>query len=153
MTRTMVIVVRRAALVGLFAVCVACGDQARPTAPSPSPAAPPPPVNVTPFPPQSGATTTYSFSDVLENDRVSGFTTASSFVLYETGAFYLQYEAFAYRYRGRYEREDRQITFYFSERSHTADATGTLKGNLLEVRYSEIMQQSDFENAVYQRVD
>jgi len=146
------IVVRRAALVGFFAVCVACGDQARPTAPSPSPAAPPP-VNVTPFPPLSGATTTYNFSDVLGNYRVSGFTAGSSFVLYETGGFYLQYEAFAHRYRGRYEQDDGQITFYFSERSNTADAIGTLKGNLLEVRYSEIMQHSDFENAVYHRVE
>jgi hypothetical protein len=86
----MVTVVRRVALVGLFAVCVACGDQARPTAPSPSPA--PPPVTVTPFSPLSGATTTYSFSGALENFgsyRVSGFTEDSSFVLYETGGFYL----------------------------------------------------------------
>ena len=28
---------------------------------------------------------------------------------------------------------------------------GTLKGDLLEVRYSEMMQHSDFENAVYRR--
>lgn len=152
----MVTVVRRVALVGFFAVCVACGDQARPTAPSPSPAAPPPPVTVTPLPPLSGATTTYSFSAALENFgsyRVSGFTEGSSFVLYETGGFYLQYEAFAHRYRGRYEQDDGHINFYFSERSNTADAIGTLKGHLLEIRYSETMQHSDFENAVYQRIE
>jgi hypothetical protein len=28
-------------------------------------------------------------------------------------------------------------------------ATGTLKGDLLEVRYGDSMQHSDFENAVY----
>ena len=30
-------------------------------------------------------------------------------------------------------------------------ATGTLKGDLLEVRYGDSMQHSDFENAVYRR--
>ena len=32
------------------------------------------------------------------------------------------------------------------------DATGILQGDLLEVRYSDIMQHSDFENAVYRRL-
>jgi len=108
---------------------------------------------VTPFPPLSGAATTYRFSEALENYRVSGFTEGSSFVLYETGGFYLQYEAFAHGYRGRYEQDDGQISFYFSERSNTADAIGTLKGNRLEIRYSEMMQHSDFENAAYKRVE
>ena len=74
-------------------------------------------------------------------------------MLYETGDFYLQYEAFAHQYRGRYERDADGITFYFSQRGTTADAIGTVKANLLEVRYSNIMQQSDFENAVYKRVE
>ena len=85
--------------------------------------------------------------------RVSVLTEGSSFVLSETGAFYLQYEAFPQRAWGRYEREDGRIAFYFSERSKAADAIGTIKANLLEVRYSEIMQHSDFENAVYERVE
>lgn len=127
-----------------------------PTAPSPTSVAPPPPVSVTPFPPLTGAATTYSFSEALENwgsSRVSGFTERSAFVLYETGGFYLQYEAFAHQYRGRYDQDGGQISFYFSERSNTPGAVGTLKGNLLEIRYSEIMQHSDFENAVYRRVE
>lgn len=127
-----------------------------PTAPSASPA-PPPPVTVTPFPPLSGAATTYRFSEPLENFgryRVSGVTEGSSFVLFESGGCYLQYEAFADRpYRGRYEQDGGRITFYFSERSNAGDAIGTLKSNLLEIRYSEIMQHSDFENAVYKRVE
>jgi len=153
----MVTVVRRGALVAFIAVCVACHDQARPTAPSPSSAAaPPPPVTVTPLPPLSGATITYSFSEPLDNfgyHRVREFTEGSSFVLHETGGFYLQFKAFAHRYRGRYEQDNRRIAFYFSEQSDRPDAIGSLRGHLLEVRYSEIMQHSDFENAVYQRVE
>ena len=123
-----------------------------PTAPSPSPAAPLPPVTVTPLPPLIGAATTYSFKEALEY-RVSGFTERSSFVLYETGGFYLQYEAFANQLRGRYEQDDGRITFYFGEQSNPAGAIGILRGNLLEIRYSERLQHSDFENAVYQRVE
>jgi hypothetical protein len=154
----MITVVRRGALVGFFVVCVACGDQARPTGPSPNPAppAPPPPVTVTPFPPLSGAATTYRFAEALENfgaPRVREFTTGSSFVLYDTGGFYLQYEALAHRYRGRYQQDAGQLSLYFSEQSTSADAIGILKGSRLEVRYSEMMQHSDFENAVYQRVE
>jgi hypothetical protein len=152
----MISVVRRVALVGFFAACVACGDQTGLTVASPTTAPSPPPVTVTPLPPLSGATTTYSFSEPLENFgsyRAHGFTEGSSFVLYETGGFYLQYEAFAHRYRGRYEQEDGRINFYFSERSSTADAIGTLKGQLLAIRFSEIMQHSDFENALYKHAE
>jgi len=128
-----------------------------PTAPTaPSPIAPPPPVTVTPFPPLSGAATTYRFSEPLENwgsSRVSGFTERSSFVLYETGGCYLLYEDFPNRLRGRYGQDAGRIAFYFSEQSNTPDAIGTLKGDLLEIRYSEIMLHSDYENAVYKRVE
>jgi hypothetical protein len=147
----------RVTLLALFAVCVACGDQVRPTAPSPMPEPPPPPpVSETPLPPLTGATTTYTFSEPLDNFgsyRVSPATTRSSFVLFETGSFYLQYEAFPQLAVGRYEQADGRISFYFSARSQTAGAIGTLKGNLLEIRYSEMMQHSDFENAVYRRVE
>ena len=146
----MVILLRRPLLVGFIAVCLACNDQ--PIAPS-RPVAPPP---APPLPPLSGASTTYSFSEPLDNFgsyRVSGFTQRSSFVLYESGGFYLQYEAFDHQYRGRYERDAERITFSFSARGATADAIGTVKANLLEVRYRDIMQQSDFENALYKRVE
>jgi hypothetical protein len=124
-----------------------------PTAPSAAPAAPPP---VMPFPPLSGPAITYRFSQALENwgsYRVSGFTERSSFVLYENGAFYLHYDDFPDRLAGRYEQDGGQISFYFTGRSNTPGAAGTLKGNLLEIRFSEIMQHSDFESAVYERVE
>jgi hypothetical protein len=45
-------------------------------------------------------------------------------------------------------------TFRFHPPStvYRVDAAGILKRDLMEVRYSEIMQYSDFENAAYRRV-
>jgi hypothetical protein len=96
---------------------------------------------------------TYVFSGALENfgvPRVSGATAGSSFVLYESGGFVLRFETLDGQARGSYERDDGQIRFYFAERGSNPDATGTLRDDLMEVRYSEQMQHSDFENAVYQ---
>jgi hypothetical protein len=144
-----------AALAGVLATGSGCDDRPRVTAPSPRPA-PQPPVVERPLPPLTGAAITYAFSSALEDfgvSRVSRFTEGSSFVLYESGGFVLQFEAFSHQARGRYERDDGQIRFYFSEHATAADAIGTLRGNLMEVRYSEIMQHSDFENAIYQMVE
>jgi hypothetical protein len=147
----------RAALALLFVVSVACDDAVRLTGPSPlSPSAPPPPVTTTPLPLPNGASTTYIFREPLENFgayRVRHYTERSSFVLYDTGDFYLQVEDIPGRAGGRYVQENGQIRFYFSERSQTADAIGTLREDLLEVRYTDLMLHSDYENAVYQRVE
>lgn len=99
--------------------------------------------------PVGEAVATYVFSGPLDYP-VSGFTSESRYLLYENGTFGLRYDAFAYVYTGTYRREDVTITFDFGG-TGMADATGTLKGNRLEVRYSEMMQHSDFENAVYVR--
>ena len=48
---------------------------------------------------------------------------------------------------------DERVTFYFGPDDNSPDASGILKGNLLEVRFSDMMQHSDFENAVYRRVE
>jgi hypothetical protein len=68
--------------------------------------------------------------------------------------FGLRYDAFAHVYLGTYQQVNAAITFRFGPPStgDRVDATGTLKGDLMEVRYSEIMQHSDFENAVYRRL-
>jgi hypothetical protein len=73
-------------------------------------------------------------------------------VLYESGGFYLWYESSNNPFHGIYERNDGQISFYF-ERSTRPDAVGNLKDDLLEVRFSELAQHSDFENAVYKRAE
>jgi hypothetical protein len=83
------------------------------------------------------------FSGQLEY-RVSHFTEASSYVLYENGAFVLQYPTGVLA--GAYRRENSRISFRFAG---GGDAEGTLVGDVLEIRYSERMQHSDFENAAY----
>ena len=74
----------------------------------------------------------------------------SRYVLYENGAFALQYVSLAGQYTGSYRQEDGSIYFDFNA-DRLWDASGTLNDDLLEVRYSDQMQHSDFENAVYIR--
>jgi hypothetical protein len=58
-------------------------------------------------------------------------------------------------YRGAYKHEDGVIKFVFEYYANTAaqppwdDAPGTLEDDSLTVEYEVILQQSDFENAVY----
>ena len=148
-------VLRCASLIAIVMLGSACGTE-RPTAPSavpaPRTAAPARP----PQPPQSlpagEPVATYVFSGPLDYS-IRGFTTGSRYLLYGNGVFGLQYDAFAHVYRGTYQQESATITFRF-DGEWTWDrgsATGTVKGDLLEVRYSDIMQHSDFENAVYRR--
>ena len=96
-------------------------------------------------PPLIGPSTTYVFSGPLDY-RVSHFTETSKYVLYDNGAFQLQY--LIGTLTGAYERENDRISFRFAA---GGDAKGTLKSDVLEVRYSERMQHSDFENAAYKR--
>jgi len=142
-------------LIGVLMLGLACGTE-RPTAPSAVPA-PPTTAEPTPQPPQphpSGEpVATYSFSGPLDYPS-RGFTTGSQYLLYDNGVFGLRYDAFAHVYLGTYRQDNDTITFRFdgSWTWDRGDATGTLKGDLLEVRYSDIMQHSDFENAVYRRL-
>lgn len=74
--------------------------------------------------------------------------------MYDNGVFGLRYDAFSHVYLGTFRQDNDTIAFRFHPPSAVdhVDATGTLKGDLMEVRYSEIMQHSDFENAVYRRL-
>jgi len=81
-------------------------------------------------------------------------------VLYNNGAFSFRYEAFAgVAYTGSYRQEDGRILFDFGADGRGSvlggpDATGTLNGDLLEIRYSfESRVGADFEDAVYQRTE
>jgi hypothetical protein len=147
-------VLRCCSFIGLLMLGLACGTE-RPTAPSGVPAPPttaePTPQPPPPLPPGEPVAT-YAFYGPLDY-AVRGFTTGSQYVLYANGVFGLRYDAFAYIYLGTYRQDDATITFWFdgTRPSDPGDATGTLKGDLLEVRYSDIMQHSDFENAVYRR--
>jgi hypothetical protein len=134
-------------LVVFVAAAISCSDPPRLTTPTPPPS--PPPV-ANPFPPLTGAKTTYKYSKPLSY-AVRGFTEVSEFVLYESGTFCLDYKAFA-PYCGSYEQsDDRMILLHFGAGDRVADATGTLIDDFMEVRFTDTMQHSDFENAVYHR--
>jgi hypothetical protein len=121
-----------------------------PTTPALSAAPAPPAPPASPAPPLSGPSTTYRFSGPLDYP-VHHFTETSSYVLYDNGAFGLRYESpSGFTYTGSYRREDARIIFSFVSDGRQ-DAVGTLRGDLLELRYGELMQHSDFDNAVYRR--
>ena len=147
--------VRRGALLAVLVVAIACGDSgpASPTATMAPTAVPtptgPPPRN---FPPLSGPSRTFTFDHELEY-RVSDYTKNSRLVLYDNGAFVLQYPTLAGGggYRGGYTEANGAITFEWEGWSVAGPwgATGTLKDGSLTIRYNQIMQLTDFEDAVY----
>jgi hypothetical protein len=109
----------------------------------------------------SGPSTTYHFSAPLDRPLVvDSYTPTSKYVLYNNGAFSLRYDdALGVAYTGSYRQEDGHILFDFGADGRGSvlggpDATGTLNGDLLEVRYSfEMRVGADFEDAVYQRTE
>jgi hypothetical protein len=149
---------RRGAVIGLLALLAACGGS-DPAMPTEEPIPPPPPPSPAPqveFPPLEGPSRTFIFSRE-ESYPVHDFTKQSRFVLYDNGALALQYPHSQYGsglFRGayKYENSNVMILFEFQGRSvgeQWVDATGTLKGDSLTIQYSETMQHSSFENAVY----
>jgi hypothetical protein len=157
-------------LIAVLLLGLAC-DTGRPTAPSvvspplatassPRPAPTPPPL------PPGQPAATYIYGGPLDYP-VREFTNQSEYLLYASGAFALRYEE-SWVYLGTYRQEDGTILFRFADDwtwdqgwSCLSDsrptygqcpfASGTLEGDLLEVRYGDTMQHSDFENAVYRR--
>ena len=126
---------RCGSLIGGLMLGLACGTE-QPTAPRPVPA--PPTITQPPRPLPSGEPVATYVS----------LTTRSQYLLYDNGVFGLRYDAFPHVYLGTYRQDNATITFLFDGQGI---ATGTLRGDLLEVRYSEMMLHSDFENAVYRR--
>jgi hypothetical protein len=150
--------IRRNAGVVLLVFSVACGSS-EPTSPSgprqpsslPSPTPSRLPIS---FPPLSGPSRTFIFDGELSYP-VRDFTRESRFILYDNGAFGLQYPGLEYVFRGGYQDANGVLMFLFDSSTGRNvdepwdDATGTLKGNLLTVQYDETMRHSDFEDAVY----
>ena len=158
-------VLRCGSLIGLLMVGLACGTD-RPTAPS---AVPTSPTTTQPPPPQRSGepVARYVFTGPLDY-AIRGFTTGSQYLLYDNGVFGLRYDAFSHVYLGTYRQDNATITFRFDDawtwdqgwsclsdsrptRGLCPFAMGTLNGELLEIRYGDSMQHSDFENAVYRR--
>jgi hypothetical protein len=80
----------------------------------------------------------------------------SRYVLYEDGAFGLQYGNPMWgfhEYPGRYSRADSVITFNFDGWNSAGpwQADGVVHGDSLFVRYNDVMLWSDFEDGVYVR--
>ena len=148
---------RCGAIVVLVALGAACGSSGptSPTGTSQAPGLPSPtPPPVTKFPPLSGPSRTFVFDRELSY-RVSDYTKKSRFVLYDNGAFVLQYPSLGEGgYRGGYEDANGVLVFEWEGWSVAGPwgATGTFKGDSLTVQYNEIMQWTDFEDAVYVRI-
>ena len=110
---------------------------------------PPPTARVaTNFPPVSGPSRTFVFDREL-SFPVRDYTQKSRLVLYDNGAFVLEYPGGGYR--GGYKDENGVITFEWEGSSGAGPwgAAGTLKGESLTVQYNVVMQLTDFEDAVY----
>ena len=157
-------------LIGALILGLACGTE-QPTAPSAFPA--PPTITPPPTPPPQGLPSgepvaTYVFSGPLDY-AIPVLRPARNILLYDNGVFGLRYDAFPHVYLGTYQQDNATITFRFDDawtwdqgwsclsdsrptRGLCPFATGTLKGDLLEVRYGDSMQHSDFENALYRRI-
>jgi hypothetical protein len=104
-----------------------------------------------PFPPLSGPSRTFIFASQLAYP-VSDNTKNSRFVLYDNGAFVLEYVSLGeLGYRGGYKDANGVLIFGWEGWSVAGSwgATGTLQGECLTVQYNLIMQHTDFEDAVY----
>jgi hypothetical protein len=98
----------------------------------------------------SGASRTFVYGGA-PSDPVGNDTKASRFVLYDNGAFVLQYVALSAQYRGKYTEANGVISFEWEGWSVAGPwgATGTLNGDSLAVHYNSVMQWTDFQDAVY----
>ena len=133
----------------LFAACGSSLPTSPTTATQPFVVPAAQPVSV--FPPLSGPSRTFSFEREVSHP-VSGYTKNSRLVLYDNGAFVLQYATLGPRgYRGGYTEVNGVITFEWEDWNAASPwgATGALQGDSLRVQYNFIMQMSDFEDAVY----
>ena len=157
--------VRRGVVVVLLVLSAACRDSVptSPTGTSPSPSVtllpsltPVPSLTSVPsvipptsFPPLSGPSRTFTFDHA--DYRVAEYTEKSRFVLYDNGAFALQYLNLGGQYKGSYREENGSIHFTWEDCCGWS-ATGRLEADSLKVQYSVNMQMSDFEDAVYARM-
>ena len=86
------------------------------------------------------------------------YTKNSRFVLYDNGAFLLEYPPSSFgegRFPGAYRDANGVMMYLFDSSTGRSfdeawdDATGTLQGDALTIQYQESMQHADFEDAVY----
>jgi TolB protein len=124
------------ALAALFALSTGCKDSLQPEPPIVEPPVVAPPVAPPPTPPGARPGGTYR-------------SPSSRYILYEDSTFALQYSHIARPYTGRYSIADSLITLDFDAKAGQWQATGTLRGDSLTVKYNTDMMLSDFEDGVY----
>ena len=127
--------------VALLVISAACSNPAAVTTPITEPVP-------STWPAASGPSRTFSFAGPA-GYQVSDYTVRSNFVLYDTGAFVLNYPSGSYR--GRYIGSNEAVAFEWQGGSAGGPwaATGVFNGDLLTIRFNIIMSLSDFEDAVY----
>jgi hypothetical protein len=98
----------------------------------------------------SGPSRSFAFDHEVRY-HVSDGTKNSRFILYDTGGFVLQSSSWTGEFRGGYTEADGVITFEWEGWSVAGPwgATGTLRDGVLTVRYNDVMQWTDFEDAAY----
>lgn len=139
--------IRGGVLLGLLALTAGCSSEALPTTPRSTTnvsAAPAAPVSIEPG--------SYQFSAPLLASPVLDYTATSKYVLLENGAFFMQLggRELAGTYRPESGALAGYITFQFT--GTTWEATGMVKGDMLEVRYNTSAWGADLEDAVYKRI-
>ena len=146
--------VRRGIVVTLLMLSAGCGSTG-PVSPTetrqPAGFPPPAPPVAKSFPSLSGPSRTFLFRSELSY-RVRDYTKQSRFVLYDNGAFVLEYPS-ARGYRGGYIEANGVLSFEWEGFSDAGPrgATGTLNGDSLTIQYNLVMQMTDFEDAEYAR--
>jgi hypothetical protein len=137
----MAVTTRCVTMVALLVFLPACNHSKRP----PTPTSATPALVVYPPPPLTGPSTTYSFIGPLSAHDISQSIVNSKYVLYENGAVAAHFALSVAPLHGSYQQTDEHLVFSFG-------ATGLLRGDVLEVRYGDRLQQADFEDAAYRRV-
>lgn len=157
-----------------LAVSMSCSDGAssggpltpftpvNPVVPPPAPQNPPPPP--TPrgpppaFPAVSSDATIYNGPDNLYDFFISnhGSSLPTRYVFFRDSTFHLQFASFrfgVFTYTGRYSQADSLITFSWDGTYAGAPwaSTGTLRGDILTIRYNMNMVMSDFIDGDYVR--
>jgi hypothetical protein len=132
----------------LLALATAACDGSGPSAPTQYPVQPP----TVQWPKPVANARTFGFYGELDYP-VRGYTSASNFILYDSGTFALRWGTNPV-YRGTYKEAAGVIDFVWDGYGFAGPwlAAGTLEGDLLTVRYNLVMIGTDFEDARYKLV-
>jgi hypothetical protein len=128
----------------LLVTLAGCKDLSVPSAPARS--EPSGPINPPDSPPTS------SVVGIFDRISPSFLDGGQRYVLYADSTFNLQYDGIP-TFPGIYSRADSTITFKFKAPSVVAAwlAGGIFRGDLLVVKYNDVMLLSDFEDGAYMR--